>query len=125
MKKTISAILTVAMLACVVFTLVSCGGLSGTYEGTVFDLKFKGDNVTIIVGEGDDEMTVKGTYKITEENDKKYISFDFVDEDEATEEQAYVLGIANAILSGKMAFAEEGKTITLGSGLFASKFTKK
>ena len=124
MKRALSVILAVAMLACIVLTLVSCG-LSGTYEGKLFDLKFKGDTVTIIVGDGENAKELKGTYEITEEDDKKYISFDFIDEDEANEDQKAVLGVIDSILSGKIAFSESDGTITLGSGILASKFTKK
>ncbi len=124
MKRVLSVILAVAMLACVALTLVSCG-LSGTYEGKLFDLKFSGSNVTVIVGEGDNAKELKGTYEITEDGDKQYISFDFIDEEEADEDQAYILGIIDKVLSGKMAFSEEDGTITIGSGILASKFTKK
>lgn len=124
MKRVLSVILAVAVLACVALTLVSCGP-SGTYEGTLFDLKFSGSSVTVIVGDGDDAKELKGTYEITEEDEKQYISFDFIDEEEAEEDEAYVLGIIDKVLSGKMAYSEEDGTITIGSGLFASKFTKK
>ena len=125
MKRTLSMILAVAMLLCVALTLVSCGP-SGTYEGKFFDLKFKGDDVTVIVGSGEDEKTLTGTFEITEDEDgKQYISFDFIDEDSASDDQKYVLNIIDALLSGKIAYAEEDGTITLGSGILASKFTKK
>jgi hypothetical protein len=97
--------------------LVSCGGLSGTYEGMLFDLKFKGDNVTVIA----DDHELKGTYEIEEKDGKKTISFDFVDEDEATDDQKYVLNLLDALLGGKVNFKEDGDTITIGF----SKFTKK
>ena len=124
MKRIVSMILAVAMLACVALTLVSCGP-SGTYEGALFDLKFSGSKVTVIVGEGEDAKELKGAYEITEEDDKQYISFDFIDEEEAEGDDAYVLGIIDKVLSGKLAFSEEDGTITIGSGLLASKFTKK
>ena len=113
MKRIISTILACALLVGVIFTLVSCGGLSGTYEGTLFDLKFKGDNVTIIVGEGDNKSELKGTYEIEENDGKKTISFDFVDEDEADEDEKQILEIADAILGGKVSFEEEDDTIKI------------
>ena len=117
-------ILAVAMLACVALTLVSCG-LSGTYEGKLFDLKFSGSKVTVIVGDGEDAKELKGTYEITEDGDKQYIAFDFIDEEEADADEAYVLKIADAILGGKLPFSEADGTITIGSGIIALKFTKK
>lgn len=122
MKKIISATAAFVMLIGVMLTLVSCGGLSGTYEGMLFDLKFKGDDVTIIVGEGEDKAELKGSYEIEEKDGKKTISFDFVDEDEATEEEKYILEIADAILGGKVSFEEDGDTIKIAK-IFS--FTKK
>ena len=117
MKRTISMILASLLLIGAMLVLVSCGGLSGTYDGTLFDLKFKGDSVTVIAG----EHQLKGTYEIEEDDGKKTISFDFVDEDEASDNEKYVLGILGAFLDQKIAFKEEGDTITIGF----SKFTKK
>ena len=106
-----------------IFSLVSCGNnLSGTYEGLLFDLKFKGSKVTIIVK---DEEVLTGTYEIEGKDDDMTISFDFIDEEEAEDDEAYVLGIIDKVLSGKMPYSEEDGTITIGSGLLASKFTKK
>ena len=125
MKRTLSLILAIAMLACVALTLVSCG-LSGTYEGTLFDLKFSGSKVTIIVGDGENAKELQGTYEITENDDgKQYIAFDFIDEEEADDDQKSVLKVADAILGSKLPFSEEDGTIKIGSGLLALKFTKK
>ena len=113
------------MLACVALTLVSCGP-SGTYEGTLFDLKFSGSKVTIIVGDGDNAKELQGTYEITENEDgKQYIAFDFIDEEEATDEQKSILKVADTILGAKVPFEMEDDTIKIGSGLIALKFTKK
>ena len=125
MKRIISTILACALLVGVMLTLVSCGGLSGTYEGGLFDLKFKGESVTIIVGEGEDKAELKGTYEIEEKDGKKTISFDFVDEDEATDEQKYILGIADSILGAKLGFEEDGDKIKIGSWPLQMVFTKK
>jgi hypothetical protein len=122
MKKFLSAVLVCVLLVGTMFTLVSCGNsLSGTYEGLLFDLKFKGSKVTIIV---DDEEVLTGTYEIKEEDDKKTISFDFVDEDDATEDEKKVLKIIDAILGADLPFEENGKTIEIGK-ILKSKFTKK
>jgi hypothetical protein len=110
MKKIISTTLLVALALTMVFTLVSCGGLSGTYEGALFDLKFSGSKVTVIAGENE----LKGTYEIEEEDGNKTITFDFVDEDEATEDEKEVLELIDAILGQKLAFAEDGDTIKIG-----------
>jgi hypothetical protein len=125
MKRIISTFLAFALLVGVMLTLVSCGGLSGTYEGQLFDLKFKGESVSIVVGEGEDKAELKGTYEIEEKDGKKTISFDFVDEDEANEEQRYILGIADAILGGKVGFEEDGDKIKIGSWPVQMVFTKK
>lgn len=117
MKRTLSMILACAILVGTMLVLVSCGGLSGTYEGMLFDLKFKGDSVTVIAGEHE----LKGTYEIEEKDGKKTISFDFVDEDEATDDQKVVLDILDDLFDEKLPFKEDGDTITIGF----SKFTKK
>ena len=112
MKKLLSAVLVCLLLVGTMLSLVSCGNsLSGTYEGLLFDLKFKGSKVTIIVN---DEEVLTGTYEIEKENDKMTISFDFVDEDEATDAEKEVLELIDAILGQKLAFTEDGDTIKIG-----------
>ena len=117
MKKTLSALLLCALVVSMMLTLVSCGGLSGTYDGSLFDLKFKGDNVTVMVA----DKELKGTYEIKENNDKKTISFDFVDESKASDDEKYVLNIIDSILGADISFKEDGDKITIG--IFS--FTKK
>ena len=110
MKKFLSALLVCVLMVGCVATLVSCGGLSGTYEGALFDLKFKGDKVTVIAG----DKTLTGEYEIeTDDDGNKTISFDFVDEDEATDEQKAILEVIDKLLKGKVSFKEEGKKITI------------
>lgn len=122
MKKFLSAILVCVLLVGTIFTLVSCGNsLSGTYEGLLFDLKFKGSKVTIIIK---DEEVLTGTYEIEEKDDKKTISFDFVDEDDATEDEKKVLKIIDGILDADLLFEEDGDTIKIGKILPAT-FKKK
>lgn len=112
MKRTLSALLACVLLVGMLFTLVSCGGLSGTYEGNLgFDLKFSGKKVTAIVG----DKAISGTYEIEEDDGKKTISFDFIDEDEASEDEKYVLGIIDRILGAELSFKEEGDKITIGT----------
>ena len=67
MKKTLSVLLLCALAVSMMLTLASCGGLSGTYDGMLFDLKFKGDDVTVLIG----DKELKGTYEIKENDDKK------------------------------------------------------
>ena len=117
MKKTLSVLLLCALAVSMMLTLASCGGLSGTYDGMLFDLKFKGDDVTVIIG----DKELKGTYEIKEKDDNKTISFDFVDESKASEDEKYILGIIDSILGADLPFKEDGDKITLG----ISSFTKK
>lgn len=120
MKKTLSALLLCAIVMSLMLTLVSCGGLSGTYDGTLFDLKFKGDSVTVLVG----DKELKGTYEIKEKDDEKTISFDFVDESKATDEEKQVLDVIDAILGADLPFKEDGDKISIGK-ILPLTFTKK
>ena len=117
MKKTLSVLLLCALAVSMMLTLASCGGLSGTYDGMLFDLKFKGDDVTVIIG----DKELKGSYEIKENDDKKTISFDFVDESKASADEKYILGIIDSILGADLPFKEDGDKITIG----ISSFTKK
>ena len=90
MKKIISAVLVCMLLACMLFSLASCGKtLSGEYQDVLktTTLKFSGSNVTITIDNiiGDDTV-LQGKYEITEdeENEGKYIiTFTFDDEEDA------------------------------------------
>jgi len=122
MKKVLSAILVCVLLVGTMFTLVSCGNsLSGTYEGLLFDLKFKGSKVTIIVK---DEEVLTGTYEIEGKDDDMTISFDFVDEDKANEDEKEALKLIDSLLDGDIPFEKDGDTIKLGK-ILPAKFTKK
>ena len=113
MKRTLSLILAVAMLMCVVLTLVSCGGLSGTYESSLgtHELKFSGSKVTVIMGENE----LEGSYEITEDEEgNKKISFDFIDEEDATEDQKKVLKVIDAILGNPLKLTEKDDAIVIG-----------
>ena len=119
MKKIISAVLIVSIAVLLVFTLTSCEErLSGTYTGTLFDLKFKGSKVTVLI---DDEPALTGTYDIDEENGKSTIEFDFIDEEDATEDQLYVLNIISAITAGDLTFEKTENGIKIGSILTLKK----
>ena len=67
MKRILSIVLAVAVLATLGLTFASCGKLSGTYESkgvfTTTSLTFKGDTVTIEMG----SVKAEGTYEIKDE----------------------------------------------------------
>ena len=113
MKKIVSLTLTFVLLIGIVLTLVSCGGLSGTYEGTgitLFDLKFSGNKVTVIYGE--EKLT--GTYEIEEDdNGKKTISFDFIDEEDASEDEKAILKVIDKLLDADLPMTEKDGKLTI------------
>ena len=113
MKKILSLTLACALILAMALTLVSCGGLSGTYEGTgitLFDLKFSGSKVTVIYGDNE----LKGTYEIEEkDNGKKTISFDFVDEDEASDDEKEILEVIDKLLDADLPMTEEDGKLTI------------
>ena len=84
MKRILSLILAVAVLATMCLTFASCGKLSGTYKNNgIFglaatELTFKGNKITIEMG----GVTAEGTYKI--KDDKITIEITDENEDEAT-----------------------------------------
>ena len=117
MKKILSAVLVLTLILGTVFTLVSCG-LSGTYEGKLFDLKFSGSNVTVIAGDN----KLKGTYEIDKDDDgNKTISFDFIDEDEANSDEKYVLNLLDALLGGEISMSEKDGELKIGYLTFKKK----
>ena len=91
MKKVLSLVLAVAVLATLCLTLASCGKkLSGKYSADVFGtgttMTFDGNKVKIgftvtLIGE---VASVDATYKI--KGDK--ITFEFADEDEVSNDEA-------------------------------------
>ena len=110
MKKILSLILVCILTVGCMTALVSCGGLSGTYDGAICDLKFKGDKVTVIIG--DNSLT--GEYEIKKDDDgNKTITFDFVDEDEATDDEKEILDVIDSLLKGNLPFMEDGNKITI------------
>lgn len=123
MKRIISSVLVCVLLLGVMFTLVSCGGgLSGTYEGKLFDLKFSGNKVTVIAG----DKELAGTYEIEKDDDgNKKITFDFVDEKDAEADEKYILGLIDSLLSGSIPMSEKDGVLKLGEGWVAVEFKKK
>ena len=110
MKKIISLTLLCVLLIGTLLTLVSCGGLSGTYEGTLVDLKFSGSKVTVIMG----DKELKGTYEIEKkDNGKKTISFDFIDEEDANEDEKAILKVIDDMLDGELPMTEEDGKLTI------------
>ena len=119
MRKLISIFVLLALLVCSPFALSSCGEdrLSGTYEGNLCTLKFKGERVTAVIGENE----LIGEYDIDTDHGEKNITLDFVDWDEATTKQKELLNAISGILYEDMTFAESGDTITIGSFTFTKK----
>ncbi len=119
MKKLISALLLLTLLICSPFALSSCGEdrLSGTYEGNLCTLKFKGERVTAIIG--DNELI--GEYDIDTDHGEKNITLEFVDFDEATTTQKQLLDVISGILYDDMPFVKDGNTIKIGVFTFVKK----
>ena len=67
MKKVLSLVLMIAVLATMCLAFSSCGKLSGTYEVKGFtgttELTFKGDTITITKG----SIEAEGTYEIKDD----------------------------------------------------------
>lgn len=111
MKKLLSLVLALALLCGCMFTLASCGGgLSGKYtdELGLTSYEFKGKNFTCTVAVGNLTYSASGTYEITEEDDKSYITFTYTDGDEKAKKDG---GVKLAFTKGE----EDGKNyIKLG-----------
>ena len=75
MKRTISALLVIALLMGSILTLTSCGALSGTYKGAALAFTFSGDDVRISTEGG--ELIVNAKYYITEGEDRRTITFTY------------------------------------------------
>ena len=67
MKRILSIVLAVAVLATMCLTFASCGKLSGTYENkgivSTTELTFKGNTITITKG----SIEAEGTYEINDD----------------------------------------------------------
>lgn len=74
MKKILSAFLVCVLLVGTVFALVSCGGISGTYEfsedGMSQTLKFSGKNLEVTMTYEDETETIKYTYELNDDETK-------------------------------------------------------
>ena len=122
MKKIISTILVCVLLVGSLFTLASCGGLSGTYEGTILSLTFSGSEVAINLKGGEAEDAIKASYEIKKEDDKEYFVLTWPEgADIPTEFKS---------LEGKLPYTKgndsnKGDYIQLGDGILSLKFYKK
>ena len=93
MKKILSLVLAVVLLCGCMLTLVACGGgLSGKYSytdpilGGKTTYEFKGKNFTRTYTLGSTTNTATGTYEVTEEEEKTYITFTYASGDEEAKE---------------------------------------
>jgi hypothetical protein len=121
MKKFLSLVLALALLCGCMFTLASCGGgLSGKYTDELTGLtsyEFKGKNFTCTVGAGNFTHTASGTYEITEEDDKSYITFTYTEGDEEAKEDG---GVKLAFTKGE----EDGKNYIKFGKVLPVKYVK-
>ncbi len=125
MKRTVSLILSFALLCACAFSLVSCGiSLEGTYRGTIQSAVFEeSDILTITFGENNEvslslaisageTYTASGTYKLEAEEDHGHevLSFDYSGEN---------MGLLSFFLNTQYVYSLEkvkGKTqLTLSS----------
>lgn len=112
MKNVAKIVALALVLVMTMGILASCGGLSGKYEALVMGsgtvLEFKGNKVEMTVKVLGQELgTIDGTYKIS--GDK--ITFDFVDEDKADDEDVkeYL-----SKLNGELSFEKDGDDLKIG-----------
>jgi hypothetical protein len=121
MKKFLSLVLALVLLCGCMFTLASCGGgLSGKYTDELTGLtsyEFKGKNFTCTVGAGNFTYTASGTYEITEEDDKSYITFTYTEGDEEAKEDG---GVKLAFTKGE----EDGKNYIKFGKVLPVKYVK-
>ena len=80
MKKIISTVLVSILLIGSIFTLASCGGVSGTYEsdtwlGYTYSLEFSSKTVKIEGKMGALSLNYEAEYKIEGKGDEKTITF--------------------------------------------------
>ena len=115
MKKTLSMILLVAVLALSVLTLASCG-LSGEYVDPtgLTTLEFSGDKVTIITSSGALSLTYNAKYEITEKDDGKVITFTYEEGEQV-----------NSLFNGEKSFSEGTEEGTDYIKIGVIKYTKK
>jgi hypothetical protein len=91
MKKTIIKIMALALVAVMVCAvLVSCGGPSGKYAGTVYTLEFKGSDVSVTWKGFLDTYTMTGTFELGEdEQGNRTISFTWPEGESYLQDAAY------------------------------------
>ena len=112
MKNVAKIVALALVLVMTMGILASCGGLSGKYEAVVMGsgsvLEFKGNKVEMTVKVlGQEVGSIDGTYKVN--GDK--ITFDFVDEDKAEDED---LKDFLGDLKGELSFEKDGDNIKIG-----------
>lgn len=102
MKKTLSMVLVVAMLALSVFALASCG-LSGSYVDPtgLTTLEFSGSNVTITTESGAMTLTYNAQYEISDKDGGKVITFTYAEGEDVNYlykgEKSYAEGSENGV----------------------------
>ena len=131
MKKIITLILSVLIVATLVFMLVGCGDssnkLSGTYEGNGLSLSFSGDSVTVEISELGARYRLVGEYEIKTTGEKQSIKFSFkdIDEEGITEGEVKVLqkleSFGNVFADSPQPLYREEKSIRIS----LLNFTKK
>ena len=112
MKNVAKIVALALVLVMTMGILASCGGLSGKYEALVMGsgsvLEFKGNKVEMTVKVlGQEVGTIDGTYKVS--GDK--ITFDFIDEDKAEDEDVKDF---LADLDGELSFEKDGDDLKIG-----------
>ena len=95
------------------------GGLSGKYtdELGLTSYEFKGKNFTCTVAVGNLTYSASGTYEITEEDDKSYITFTYTEGDEEAKEDG---GVKLAFTKGE----EDGKNYIKFGKVLPVKYVK-
>jgi len=122
MKKTTIKILAIALVAVMMCAvLVSCGGPSGKYTGTVYTLEFKGSDVTVSWKGVLDSYTMTGTFEMGEDDEgKKTISFTWPEGGSYIEDAAYAVpkGIFAKNVSYNEGSDDNGKYIEIAGARF-------
>ena len=78
MKKILSLVLAVVLLCGCVFTLASCGALSGEYKNEITGASYEFSGKKFVYNAAVAAFDSEGTYEITEEDDgDKFITFTY------------------------------------------------
>lgn len=120
MKRIVSAVLVCILLVGSMLVLGSCGGPSGVYKDStgITTMEFKGDKVTIKWSLGGFSYESEASFKITEEDGEKFITFTYGEGEKE-----------NSSFNGKMAYSDGTKDdksfIQLGEGIFSTTLYKE